>query len=121
MSSFRNEVARVDYNITEFPSNCGINIIHNCRFYNISGNISVTTEQRESFFKAFQKHLEINTGDKNKLVMSAAIGGPRPSIYEFCKYNKWHEGQHTFNSNSGNIIVLFEFSKGNSLRERKST
>jgi hypothetical protein len=120
MAEFKTKDIAVSYNYCEFPSNCGIIILHNIRFnYITSAECVNRVGMREELFKAFQEHLVNTTGNTNKLVMSGIVREENSiGIYGFCKYNKWHEGQHTFNQNSGNNIVLFEFSKGDSWRRR---
>ena len=45
--------------------------------------------------------------DRNKIMVSDRVGG-RGQWYGFCKANGWREGEHTYNGNSDNKVVIFE-------------
>lgn len=119
MPSFSTDYVQVNYELNYFPGNCGAIIVYCCVFHIINPEIKVNDKQIEEFYKRFHTFLIDNTRNQNKIVMSDNVYAKSlPCIVNFCRYNKWHEGPHTFNSNSDNYIALFEFSKGASLRSK---
>lgn len=126
---FSCEYGEVSYFRYDLQGNCGIQLVYNVGFFiktkqNGSMWLNPIAGYRRKLYKAFQKHLieELKDYKRNKVIMTDAINGESgrryPSIYGFCRANKWHEGQHTFNQNSNHYIVVFEYSLDGSLRKK---
>lgn len=98
----------VIFQVSEFPGCCGINVIHNVRFYAVESRIGLYKEFHEFITEDFIGH------DRNKgmLLMSDGVGSsgePDGYVKDFCDaIYDWEEYKNrAFNTNSDNDVVLY--------------